>query len=798
VADKLEIFLRDFHSSRGLLILYLAPLSEGERLEIARIARNGARAIAVVDEKLLLFLISEQNRMSSFLQCSLPYSGVIPYVQHVSYSVEEEMFFGRGKMIEELWRKDGASVVYGGRQLGKSALLSQVERKYHRPARQQYVWVENMLQSYGPHVGRTTDYVWYRLRDRFNAERLFKENVRDVRLTGADDIYQKILREIKNNPRLQVLFLLDEVDEFLYSDSKDNFRVVSRLNSLMRETGGRFKVVFAGNYNVQRFKDLPNQPLTNMKTLRVGAMEPREAHDLVRLPLKTLGYKFEDRNLALRILSYTNYHAGLIQIFGHYLLKRMHDRVSGKPPYTITQGDVDAVYRDIGANIRERFNMTLVLDTAKQYEAIILAMIVHQSKQLDLVSQDKRTFATAYEPHELLALVRDTYQIASFGDISIEQMGVRLDEMVGLGVLIEDAGGGFSLRSPNLVRLIGSESEIENRLNELKAQKPGEHYHLSYHSWLEDDALGGYSPMTYEQDRLLSHSPSGVGLIFASEAQGAAQITTALSRYIPEELREAGRGVLETVPSGVNCPEELESWLKQFRDSNPNKERLVALYRVPAGGDPGACIEVALDFHKGLWSKKRWMRTIFLFGASATWNWVRGDADRRASIERRAGVVVSPPLWDELGVRQRLFDLKKVDTAEAVRAVLRATGGWPWLLDRLFEKSPKAENMSIAASDLERRLVEEGDANAFLATLGIEAGTLPWSVLRILQDLGQISQNDMGELFEFVVSMFPTEEVVTMQTCELAVEYLKRMNCVAFKGNLVLMDPVVKAVLSPP
>ena len=130
-------------------------------------------------------------------------------------------------------------------------------------------------------------------------------------------------------PERRVLMLFDEADNFLDADAKDQFQVVERLRTLMLDTERRFKVIFAGLHNVQRFQGIPNQPLAQFGTpLLVGPLEPSAAQQLVCEPLEVLGYRFDDDDAGtvLRILSYTNYHPGLIQLFCHELLKRLQQR----------------------------------------------------------------------------------------------------------------------------------------------------------------------------------------------------------------------------------------------------------------------------------------------------------------------------------------------------------------------------------------------------------------------------------------------------------------------------------------
>ena len=47
------------------------------------------------------------------------------------------MFFGREAMTRELQRPEGSCLLYGGRHVGKSALLQHAQREFHHPEREQ-------------------------------------------------------------------------------------------------------------------------------------------------------------------------------------------------------------------------------------------------------------------------------------------------------------------------------------------------------------------------------------------------------------------------------------------------------------------------------------------------------------------------------------------------------------------------------------------------------------------------------------------------------------------------------------
>ena len=128
--------------------------------------------------------------------------------------------------------------------------------------------------------------------------------------------------------------------------------------------------------NVRVFKSRKH-PLAHFEYLFVLVLARRQR--LIREPLETLGFYFTDSSIVLSILSYTNYHPGLVQLFCQELLNSIDIPPGQDPPYRIGKGEVEAVYRktEVRARICERFDWTLALD--RRYQAIAWTMIHDQS-----------------------------------------------------------------------------------------------------------------------------------------------------------------------------------------------------------------------------------------------------------------------------------------------------------------------------------------------------------------------------------------------------------------------------------
>lgn len=783
IAARLQELRLNVHS---VLVIYLGRLTARQRRDVTRMSHERELALAVLDETLLVFLAQERDvRLPVFLRCALPYAALNPYTPFQAGDVPPEMFFGREAMARELQRPAGSCLVYGGRQLGKSALLRHVQREFHHPEREQYAWVEDIKLVGDLPAGQPTDAIWRKLREGFKALGLISKRVTTEK---PEEIVRYIREAMDQVPERRVLVLFDEADKFLEADSEDRFRVVEGLRTLMLDTQYRFKVVFAGLHNVQRFQGIPNQPLAHFGApLCVGPLEPDAAQRLVREPLEVLGYRFADNDTVLRILSYTNYHPGLIQLFCQELLKRLHTRTgSTMPPYRIEQSDVEAVYRnrEVRERIRERFEWTLALDM--RYQAIAWALVVDQMELHD-------SYAQAYPPGDILKLVQEWWP-QGFDDVGTDQLRGLLDEMGGLGVLVRDANGHYRLRSPNLVRLMGTEADIENRLLEL-IDKPPPGIDFDNHHTPLDDAAQRYSPLTYAQERELNPPESGVGLVFASNAMGLAILPEAFKRFIPPDLPD-NTGACAEIPWWVTDDKKMRRWLEEYLQTYSRHERLIA-YHKPEGRKPEdlqTLVQGALDFCRRHRARRQWIRVLFLFDPQATWTWLSLPQSLWEDLENRANAAVFPRRWDLIGVRQRLAQHDKMHSDEVCHRVLQATGGWPILLDHLFDRCGKRDDPRPFAAEIEQELMEPNSPlrQQFQAALGMEVNGAVKRVFDFLLREGEVP-------IELVTPEFVGgHPVLTSEECVRAAEYLQRMGCVDRIGDTLQVEPVLKKMLSQP
>ena len=290
------------------------------------------RMFLVVDEPLALFLAGRPSgRLSALFRCVLPFSDAEPYVT-TSGLVPPELFYGRSRERRRIMDSYGPCFIYGGRQLGKTALLRSVEHEFHQPDRLQVAkWIDLKVREIG--YARASAEIWPLLWRELRALGVLQQSQKEPNPASpryVDTLISAIEQWIRDDDRRRVLLLLDEADHFLADDALNEFRESTRLKGMMDRTDRKVKVVFAGLHNVLRITERANHPLAHLgEPINVGPLltngEWHEAQKLVKDPLQSVGYHFEPQDLSTRILAQTNYYPSLIQLYGAELVRHLRD-----------------------------------------------------------------------------------------------------------------------------------------------------------------------------------------------------------------------------------------------------------------------------------------------------------------------------------------------------------------------------------------------------------------------------------------------------------------------------------------
>ncbi len=710
-------------STAPLFVMYFGQMTEQRRRDLALLTRQKRITLLVVDETVIYFLCSRRGlRLKPFFQCLLPFTFVDPYVTTASL-VPPEMFFGRTAERQAVFEPGGTNLVYGGRQLGKTALLREVARRHHDPSAGVIVkWIDLAAELIG--ASRPVNDIWPVM-----ASALAPWGIVRPGTTTPDSFMRRVLDWMEANPGARIVLLLDEADAFLERDAEMRYGQLSRIKGLMDQTGRRFKVVFAGLHNVQRAARDPNSPVAHLgHAICIGPLlNNREAAEAVAMivgPLQDLGYRFPSPDLPMRIVSHTNYYPSLIQIYCKHLLDHLTSaapamfdpRVS--PPFEISSEHLDAVQsQELREKILDKFRLTLDLDN--RYRVIALSIALADAERRD---EDILVHGVGAE------WVRETalywWPSGFKRDSSIEAFEILLDEMVGLGVLRRAGEHGlYTLRSPNLVTLLGSQKEIESRLLDAASREPIDVFEAgSFHRLIGAESWAR-SPLTAEQESQLLALSNGVTVLCGSEASGLERVPAAIraicehARYFEVDgLTDAGR--FQT---------ELDEVFRK------NAEGL-ALMVVPASSPwSDGWIHRAQETLWRKTSRLKFCRVVFVGDPDQVWRWTDPRGDRTTLVSRGVREMSLRP-WSRPALARWLDDLGLVvgDT-QARERIADITGRWSMPLSDLCRVCQNEPHRW--AQHLESLGASIAAGAAWMGRFGLTTAVLP--VVRVFAEFGE-------------------------------------------------------------
>ena len=214
------------------MILYFNTLDPAQRLTLRRqTSYDGGKGFSpvVVDEPVIAWLSTRAEPGWRFTQrVTLPFTTINPYTPFAGGEVPEEVFVGRAHERQAIESPTGSMFVYGGRQLGKSALLRRVERlfSYDQPPQQE--------RRGQPRSGRVAVYLDLKAASIGEAQEpaalwtVLAQRLRDVgvlpakidRVAGPDAVIRQLSAWLSADDGNRLLLLLDEADNFLTADSQ--------------------------------------------------------------------------------------------------------------------------------------------------------------------------------------------------------------------------------------------------------------------------------------------------------------------------------------------------------------------------------------------------------------------------------------------------------------------------------------------------------------------------------------------------------------------------------------------------
>lgn len=690
-AGQLEAAVDRDRSGDPVLVLHHGPLGPDLRAAIAERFRAVGRAVSVVDDDLFAHLVQTgARRYERTMGLVLPFTTTNPYHLDVSGLVPETMFFGRRAERDAIMDRYGTSHLYGGRQLGKSALLRHVERAFNATPNQVAIYVDLKGAQIGmPRPPEAVfDILWGPLVNHGIVEGdLPAANVPDV-VAAAIDAW------LGSRPGRRLLVLLDECDNFLKADSDRDLATSARLKNLMERTDRACKFVFAGLHTVQRFSSVANTPMAHLGTpIAIGPLEGSAAADLITKPLHALGYRFSDPELVNRILAHTSRHPALLVIFCHHLLRKLQSRrrLSGEPPFKITEADVDGTWSDpeVSAAIRERVQWTLALDPAYEVITYVIAHLASTeggSADHRIPVRDLQAECTYWWP-------------AGFDGYLPEQFRLLADELIGLGVLARE-GSRYGLRNPNVARLLGTDDEIETVLAGANLKQPEQTFEPA--TWRRPvqgaDGKTFRSPLSHEQLDRLTAPTVGATIVAGTRASGIDRVGETLAATV------AGRTKVTT----RTWHDPIEPMLRPVGE---DRHRIAVIDMRGAPGPNAA--EVLAGVAEAVDPDRP--RT----GSRGTWSVILVvDAVADGAVLRHALTLptlgtVAVQRWTPAAIsafgRDAGFPFAGDDGAAAVA---ETTGGWGYLVDRVASAVAGATTLSA--------VLDNADSGQLPARIGFD------------------------------------------------------------------------------
>ncbi|MCB1254582.1 MAG: hypothetical protein KDB39_15375 [Austwickia sp.] len=685
--QRLLQFVDEDRRNRASVILYFGVLTSKQRYELRKLTARAEFSPLVIDHAVVGWLSTlDEPGWRKTQRVTLPFTTINPYTPFAGGEVPDEVFVGREAERRAITTPTGSMFVYGGRQLGKSALLRRVERGFSggrgvpRGAVSDRVAVYIDLKSAG--IGESTgpEGLWPTL-----ADRLIRKNVLVARRKPwtVETVPPAVLEWLEADPGRTLLLLLDEADNFLTADSRatgpqqvGGFPTLQRLKGLMEQSNRRFKAVFAGLHQVQRFHGLPNTPVAHGgQDILVGPLNPVDARQLVQDPLHALGYTFETPETMWRLLLITNYQASLIQIICHQLLLHLRDR---NPPedgrrLVITNKHVDEVYArpDVRDLIATRFRWTINLDPRYQVIALVTALRSYDT--------DPGGVFTASELQDECAYFwADGFDRRT---LSSSEFARYLDEMTGLGVL-HRRGEGFGLRSPSIRGLLGTRESIESELLEAAETLTVERgYNPTMTRRVIDSRSEQRSPMP-DSDLATLREP-GCHVVVGSRALGIDRVHRALQMVADEVGRELHR--MET---------------DQLQDALRRRSKAIYVVSYLPGSSP--------DLPRLIEQTERAGITLVVVLTPDEFSQL--EADDPHVVQLRRWSMEALQSWPETPF-----------SAPALRVRLkRVTGGWPDLVERVVADVSAGTTLDAAISSIAESLSSPELAEAFLAGVGID------------------------------------------------------------------------------
>lgn len=466
----LSRFLEVNATPKNTLVLLNHRLTLPERRMLAKKIKQEksiTETFIVIDRVTLLYLAmhySEGDISKRLMAVTLPFSYCQPFMEPSENTMPPELFTGRADELAKIEDVNGVNLVYGGRQLGKSALLKMARRhidKNGNNARAVYLDIQN----------KDCNEAARKLCKQLVLEGILAEGSDCGNWNDLCDLLYKRLSDEEPETRISyLLIMLDEADEFIKTAAESGDSPLSAIKNLPT---GRFKLVMAGVHNLSRFDRTvfhKNSSMLHLSHLVVKQFKRQDAIELLTKILAYLGFRFSDGSESANgfignILEKTHYYPGLIQFYCQKLIEYMRNAdyagyiESDTPYYDITEEHFKKVFVDRAFTELVNSKLEGSLFTEEKVHSfyhvisLIFAALYHENdKKGSFTVDDIRNKANKLDIKRIVG-------------IDNEKLKEYLDEMCDLNILIEKENG-YGFATDGFREYLGNQKNVDDKLNE--------------------------------------------------------------------------------------------------------------------------------------------------------------------------------------------------------------------------------------------------------------------------------------------------------------------------------------------
>lgn len=448
------------------VILVDHALGQADRRALARKLKKRESTLRnvniLIDRVLIAHLVKVYNKdliNRILMATAMPFTYCQPYVVESVHTMPPEIFIGRREELRQIEDADGVNLIYGGRQLGKSALFKKALADLDGRQNQRAVLVD------------------IKDLDCAAAAKRVSEELIDLKITPDAEItddWDELCRNIKRRLRSEedeisyFLLMLDEADTFIDDCAKCGYRPLVALKGIQQSLTGQFKYVLAGLHNIVKFnREVAlgnNSVITHMPSLKITPFRTPEAEELLIGPLSYLGFSLPSKVTISQIIATCNYFPGLIQLYAKKLIESIRAAdyagydIKKTPPYIVSDEHLRRVMADkeFVEQIHEKFEITLKLDQDQgscYYPLTLLIGWMHN------VINSK----SGYTAQDVLHHAKDL-SIMPLAELDVEKIDALLMELQDLNILRSVSSNSYLLASKNFRDLLGSDEEIFEKL----------------------------------------------------------------------------------------------------------------------------------------------------------------------------------------------------------------------------------------------------------------------------------------------------------------------------------------------